>query len=76
MDYSALEELPDFPCLTCPFVRKLEDNGNKRPFCSIYSIENGVGIESCQEVASYIKKYGDKEKFLETLQNHKLILSY
>jgi hypothetical protein len=76
MDFYTLEQLPNFPCFTCPFVRKIEDNGNTIPFCSIYSNQEGCGIESCQEIASYIIENGNKEKFLESFQNHKLILNY
>jgi hypothetical protein len=60
MDYSKLEQLPNFPCLSCPFLRKIENKGNVFPFCLIYSSQEVVGLESCQEVFVYLEKHGSR----------------
>ena len=62
MLYSELEKIEDFPCLTCPFIRKIPDD---KPICSIYS-HNAVGLESCIEVANFLKE--NSSKYLDPKQ--------
>jgi hypothetical protein len=50
MLYSKLKKIKNFPCLTCPFLRVLNDD---KPICTIYS-HNTVGLESCLEVKGYL----------------------
>ncbi len=55
--YSDLQQIPNFPCLTCPFIRVL-DGG--KPICTIYS-HQAVGLESCKEVSRFLKENSKKE---------------
>lgn len=54
--YSELQKIPNLPCLTCPFIRVLEDG---KPICSVYS-HQFIGLESCKEIANFIKEHGSK----------------
>lgn len=76
MLFSEIEQLDNFPCLTCPFINSKEKKGCKYPLCNIYSNQDSIGLESCQEIANYIKENGNKELFFEHLQNGNLILSF
>ena len=57
MLYAKLQTITGFPCLTCPFIRVQK---NDEIICGIYS-HNSVGIESCQEVASYLNENCEKK---------------
>ncbi len=76
MLFSKLRQIKKFPCGSCPFILAKEKKGKKYAFCSVYSNQETVGIESCQEVSNYILVNGNKKLFLETLSNGKLILSF
>jgi len=55
--YSELQMIKDFPCLTCPFLRVIQGG---KPMCTIYA-NQAVGLESCKEVAKYLKENSLKQ---------------
>lgn len=75
MFFSDLKEITGFPCLSCPFLIALKRNSNVYPSCSIYS-NNNVGLESCEEVANFVKENWNTKMFIEHFETSKGLLVF